>query len=391
MQPRCSGACCDTIAAMTRDEFDALVAEVEADAEYERPVAFAVGLATVSHFGRVLDSYYPFTNLGEHFGAAAVFSKIVGRKAGGGSFELESSSLEEALGQLEVFDGDGNYHPILETLRMALATVRPDDSPLGNQRSRRAVVAFIGDLADPPVDVPDVYLRLHLLSQRKIQPHGCNLERIFGILPNVVWSNRGPFDSEEFERTRVELIAQGIELKVRSVDKFPRMADYVVPSGVRIANADNVRLGAHLAVGTTVMNAGFVNFNAGTLGPSMVEGRISAGVVVEPESDVGGGASIMGTLWSSGGGEVVRIGSHCLLGANSGCGISLGDGCTIEAGLYVTAGARVTMPDSSVVKARDLSGRPGLLFWRNSQTGAIEVKERGNTAALNTALHQNKN
>ena len=376
---------------MTRDEFDALVAEVEADAEYERPVAFALGLATVGRFGRVLDSYFPFTNLGEHFGAAAVFSKIVGRKAGGGSFELESGSLEEALGQLEVFDGDGNYHPIIETLRMALAAVRPDDSPLGQQRARRAVVAFIGNLADPPLDVPDVYLRLHLLSQRKIQPHGCNLENVFGILPNVVWTNRGALDSEEFERARVELLAQGIELEVRSVDKFPRMTDYVVPAGVRIANADNVRLGAHLASGTTVMNAGFVNFNAGTLGPAMVEGRISAGVVVEPESDVGGGASIMGTLWSGGGGEVVRIGSHCLLGANSGCGISLGDGCTIEAGLYLTAGARVTMPDGSVVKARELSGRSGLLFWRNSQTGAIEAKERSSAVALNTALHENKN
>ena len=375
---------------MTRSEFDALVAEIEADGEYERPAAFALGLATVSRFGRMLDSYFPFTNLGERFGAAALFSKLVGRKAGGGSFELKSGSLEEALGQLEVFAGDEDFTPIIETLRMALGALQHDDSPLQSQRSRRAVVVFIGDLTDLPTDVSDVYLRLHLLSQRKIEPHGCNLENIFGILPNVVWTNRGPFDSEDFELARAQLVAQGIELKVRSVDKFPRMTDYVVPKGVRIANADNVRLGAHLAPGTTVMAAGFVNFNAGTLGTSMVEGRISAGVVVEAESDVGGGASIMGTL-SGGGGEVVRIGSHCLLGANSGCGISLGDGCTIEAGLYVTAGARVTMPDGSVVKARELSGRPGLLFWRNSQTGAIEVKERGNTVALNVALHQNKN
>jgi 2,3,4,5-tetrahydropyridine-2-carboxylate N-succinyltransferase len=375
---------------MTREEFHATVAEVEAENGYERPAAFALGLATVSRFGRTLDSYYPFTDLGEHFGAAAIFSKIAGRKAGGGSFELDLAALEQALGHLSVFDGDGDYHPIIETLKMALVATAADDSPLGRQRSRRAVVAFIGDLTDPPVDVADVYLRLHLLSQCKIQPHGCSLERIFEILPNVVWCDRGPLDSEQFERTRVELVSQGVELEVRSVDKFPRMTDYVVPSGVRIANADNVRLGAHLAPGTTVMNAGFVNFNAGTLGPAMVEGRISAGVVVEPESDVGGGASIMGTL-SGGGGEVIRIGSHCLLGANSGCGISLGDGCTIEAGLYVTAGARVTMPDGQVVKARELSGRNGLLFWRNSQTGAIEVKERGNTVALNTALHQNKN
>jgi 2,3,4,5-tetrahydropyridine-2-carboxylate N-succinyltransferase len=375
---------------MTKAEFADLVAEIEADERYERPAAFAVGLASVSRYGRVLDSYYPFASLGEHFGAAAIFSKINGRKAGGGNFELDAGALEEAISHLSVFDGDGEYHPILETLRMASTAVREDDSLLRTERSRRAVVTFIGDLADPPDGVSDVYLRLHLLSQRKIQPHGANLDNIFGILPNVVWTDRGPFDSEEFERTRVELKTRGVEVRVHSVDKFPRMTDYVVPSGVRIANADNVRLGAHLAVGTTVMHAGFVNFNAGTLGPSMVEGRISAGVVVEPESDVGGGASIMGTL-SGGGGEVIRIGSHCLLGANSGCGISLGDGCTIEAGLYITAGARVTMPDGSVVKARELSGRSGLLFWRNSQSGAIEVKERNNTVALNTALHENKN
>jgi 2,3,4,5-tetrahydropyridine-2-carboxylate N-succinyltransferase len=375
---------------MTKAEFADIVAEIEADESYERPAAFAIGLASVSRYGRVLDSYYPFANLGEHFGAAAIFSKINGRKAGGGNFELDAGALEEAISHLSVFDGDGEYHPILETLRMASTAVREDDSLLRTERSRRAVVTFIGHLADPPDGVSDVYLRLHLLSQRKIQPHGANLDNIFGILPNVVWTDRGPFDSEEFERTRVELKTRGVEVRVHSVDKFPRMTDYVVPSGVRIANADNVRLGAHLAVGTTVMHAGFVNFNAGTLGPSMVEGRISAGVVVEPESDVGGGASIMGTL-SGGGGEVIRIGSHCLLGANSGCGISLGDGCTIEAGLYITAGARVTMPDGSVVKARELSGRSGLLFWRNSQSGAIEVKERNNTVALNTALHENKN
>ncbi|HEY5160742.1 MAG TPA: tetrahydrodipicolinate N-succinyltransferase N-terminal domain-containing protein [Gaiellaceae bacterium] len=375
---------------MSKKDFDSLVAEIEGKKGYERPAAFAVGLATVSRFGRVLDTYYPFTNLGDGYPAAAVLSRIAGRIAGGGSFELEPEQLNEAIRLLAAGEADGEPDLNIEALRMALAALPKDEHAFHSQRTRRAVVGFIGDLADQPADVADIYLRLHLLSQRKIQPHGCNLENIFGVLPNVVWSNRGPFDSDEFERTRAELIGQGIELKVRSVDKFPRMTDYVVPSGIRIANADNVRLGAHLAPGTTVMAAGFINFNAGTLGPSMVEGRISAGVVVEPESDVGGGASIMGTL-SGGGGQVIRIGSHCLLGANSGCGISLGDGCTIEAGLYVTAGARVTMPDGSVVKARDLSGRSGLLFWRNSQTGAIEVKERGNTVALNTALHQNKN
>jgi 2,3,4,5-tetrahydropyridine-2-carboxylate N-succinyltransferase len=375
---------------MSKDEFDSLVGKIEAERGYEQPAAFGVGLATVSSFGRVLDTYYPITNLGEQLDVAAVFSRVTGRKSGGGSFQLESEQLQESIRLLASRPDDDKPRPNFRALQMALAALQKDDMSFRSHRSRHAVISFIGDLADPPVDVADVYLRLHLLSQRKIKPHGCNLKNIFGILPNVVWSNRGAFDSEEFELTRSELIAQGIEIKVRSVDKFPRMTDYVLPSGVRIANADNVRLGAHLAPGTTVMAAGFINFNAGTLGPSMVEGRISAGVVVEPESDVGGGATIMGTL-SGGGGEVIRIGSHCLLGANSGCGISLGDGCTIEAGLYVTAGARVTMPDGSVVKARELSGRSGLLFWRNSQTGAIEVKERGNTIALNTALHQNKN
>ncbi len=375
---------------MSKKDFDSLVAEIEANKGYRRPAAFAVGLANKSRFARVLDIYYPFTNLGGDFEAAAVLSRVAGSKTGGGSFELEPEQLDEAIQLLAEGEVGRKPDPNIEALRTILAALPKDDQAFGSQRSRRAVLCFISDLSDPPADVVDIYLRLHLLSQRKIRPHGCNLENIFGILPNIVWSDRGPFDSEEFERTRADLMAQGIELKVRSVDKFPRMTDYVVPSGVRIANAYNVRLGAHLAPGTTVMSAGFVNFNAGTLGPSMVEGRISAGVVVEPESDVGGGASIMGTL-SGGGGEVIHIGSHCLLGANSGCGISLGDGCTIEAGLYVTAGARVTMPDGGVVKARELSGRSGLLFWRNSQTGAIEVKERGNTVALNAALHQNKN
>jgi 2,3,4,5-tetrahydropyridine-2-carboxylate N-succinyltransferase len=366
--------------------------ELESRPGYERPAAFAVGIATFGRGDRILDTYFPLVNHNEHFLVAAVLSSIVGRTSESGSYEMSREQLEEALKLLDPTTGDGGEHPnygVLETL------LKPDailDEPLmRTHRSRRVVATFITDLDEPPLDAHDVYLRLHLISWRKVKPHGCNLESIFGLLSNVVWTNHGPLDSDGFESVRLMLRGQGLELKVRSVDKFPRMTDYVIPPGVRILNADNVRLGAHLADGTTVMAAGFINFNAGTLGPSMVEGRISAGVVVDPNSDIGGGASIMGTLWASGGGEVVRIGSHCLLGANSGCGISLGDGCTIEAGLYVTAGARVTMPDGSVVKARDLSGKPGLLFWRNSQTGAIEVKERGNTRALNAALHENKN
>ena len=235
-----------------------------------------------------------------------------------------------------------------------------------------SVNTSIASLADPPADAYDAYLRLHLLSHRLIKPHDANLDGLFGVLSNVAWTSQGPVDPAALPQVQRRFRAAGEPFQVFSVDKFPRMTDYVVPSGVRIADADRVRLGAHLADGTTVMHEGFVNFNAGTLGHSMVEGRISAGVVVGDGSDVGGGASIMGTL-SGGGTAVISIGERCLLGANSGLGISLGDDCVVEAGLYLTAGARVTLPDGDVVKARELSGASGLLFRRNSQSGAIEV------------------
>jgi 2,3,4,5-tetrahydropyridine-2-carboxylate N-succinyltransferase len=253
------------------------------------------------------------------------------------------------------------------------------------------VETSIGTLADPPADAYDAYLRLHLLSHRLIRPHDANLDGLFGILSNVAWTSHGPVDPAAVPAVQRRVRAAGEPFQVFSVDKFPRMTDYVVPAGVRIADADRVRLGAHLADGTTVMHEGFVNFNAGTLGHSMVEGRISAGVVVGDGSDVGGGASIMGTL-SGGGTEVISIGERSLLGANSGLGISLGDDCVVEAGLYLTAGARVTLPDGEVVKARDLSGANGLLFRRNSQSGAIEVVPRkgGSWQGLNAALHANQ-
>ena len=248
----------------------------------------------------------------------------------------------------------------------------------------------IAALDDPPADAYDAYLRLHLLSHRLIQPHGANLDGVFGVLNNVAWTSHGPTDPAAVPAVQRRLRDAGEPFQVFSVDKFPRMTDYVVPSGVRIADADRVRLGAHLASGTTVMHEGFVNFNAGTLGHSMVEGRISAGVVVGDGSDVGGGASIMGTL-SGGGTAVISIGERCLLGANSGLGISLGDDCVVEAGLYLTAGARVALPDGEVVKARELSGASGLLFRRNSRTGAIEAIPRtGTWGGLNAALHANQ-
>jgi 2,3,4,5-tetrahydropyridine-2-carboxylate N-succinyltransferase len=251
------------------------------------------------------------------------------------------------------------------------------------------VISIEIDTTKAPANAADAYLRLHLLSHRLVKPHGVALDGIFGLLSNVVWTSVGPCAVDGFEITRARLKAAHGHVSVYGVDKFPRMVDYVVPSGVRIADADRVRLGAHLASGTTVMHEGFVNFNAGTLGTSMVEGRISAGVVVGDGTDVGGGASIMGTL-SGGGKEVISIGEKCLLGANSGLGISLGDNCVIEAGTYVTSAAKVRLPDGEIVKAGTLSGASNLLFRRNSLDGCLEVVLRtGTWGGLNSILHAN--
>jgi len=310
--------------------------------------AFGIGLATIAADGTVLDTWFPEPELGE--------PPVTG---------TERLSAEEA--------GE-------------LASLVGPDPARGVEVV--AVRTGIAKLSEAPADAHDAYLRLHLLSARLVRPHGLNLDGVFGKLANVVWTNHGPCAVAGFEVTRARLRAKG-PVTVYGVDKFPRMVDYVVPSGVRIADADRVRLGAHLSSGTTVMHEGFVNFNAGTLGASMVEGRISAGVVLGEGSDLGGGASIMGTL-SGGGKEVVSAGERCLIGANAGIGISLGDDCVVEAGLYVTAGTKVSLPDGAVVKARELSGRSGLLFRRNSQTGAVEaVARQGTGIELNEALHAN--
>jgi 2,3,4,5-tetrahydropyridine-2-carboxylate N-succinyltransferase len=314
--------------------------------------AWGIGLATVTAEGQVLDTWYPTGKL--------------------------------ALGVLDDQDQPPN-------------TPLPAAVPLGLPAGKLAlpglltagVITVIGSLADPPKDAFDAYLRLHLLSHRLIRPHEANLDGVFAVLANVAWTSAGPCPPERVDELRMIERVAGRQLMVYGVDKFPRMVDYVMPSGVRIADGDRVRLGAHLAAGTTVMHEGFVNFNAGTLGSSMVEGRVSAGVVVGDGSDVGGGASVMGTL-SGGGKEVIRIGERCLLGANAGVGISLGDDCVVEAGCYITAGSKVTLPDGRVVKARDLSGVDGLLFWRNSVTGALEARPRAGTGfELNAALHAN--
>ncbi len=268
----------------------------------------------------------------------------------------------------------------------ALPLPDEQEDPVRAVRIRRQL-RVTADLDLPPADSADAYLRLHLLSHRLVRPNSMNLDGIFGVLPNVCWTSLGPVAVSEIGAARQRALARGIHLDVRSVDKFPPMLDYVVPSGVRVADAARVRLGAHLAEGTTVMHEGFVNFNAGTLGPSMVEGRISQGVVVGAGTDIGGGASIMGTL-SGGGTQVISVGQRCLLGANSGLGISLGDDCIIEAGLYLTAGTILSLPGGQQAKARDLSGQPGLLFRRNSVTGSVEALTRpGRWDGLSTDLH----
>jgi 2,3,4,5-tetrahydropyridine-2,6-dicarboxylate N-succinyltransferase len=289
---------------------------------------------------------------------------------------------------------------VLDTYFPAPALGMPEDSPAPAELAaavlddtirtvRTELIRVVARLDAPPATTSDAYLRLHLLSHRLVRPRSINLDGIFASLPNVVWTSAGPCAVEGFEAVRTRLRAARGHVTVYGIDKFPRMVDYVLPSGVRIADADRVRLGAHLAEGTTVMHEGFVNFNAGTLGTSMVEGRISAGVVVGKDSDVGGGASIMGTL-SGGGSQVISIGERCLLGANAGIGIALGDDCVVEAGLYVTAGTKVTLPGGQVVKALELSGQDALLFIRNSVTGAIEVRRRqGKGVELNAALHSN--
>ena len=301
-------------------------------------IASGYGIATIGKSGNVLDVWFPAPKLGAN------------------SEDLKLNDL-----------------------------AKPDEL----RQVQRRIVSVEINLTSPPKDAIDVYLRLHLLSHRLIKPHDANLDGIFGLLSNVVWTNHGPCEVEGFELVRSKLIENFGMVTVYSVDKFPRMVDYVIPTGVRIADADRVRLGAHLSDGTTVMHEGFVNFNAGTLGKSMVEGRISAGVVVGDGSDIGGGASIMGTL-SGGGKEIISIGTGCLLGANSGLGISLGNNCVIEAGTYITAAAKIKLPDGEIVKGAELSGANNLLFRRNSISGGLEaVPKTGTWGGLNSVLHSN--
>ncbi|WP_327131587.1 2,3,4,5-tetrahydropyridine-2,6-dicarboxylate N-succinyltransferase [Streptomyces sp. NBC_01343] len=315
--------------------------------------AVAAGLATIASDGTVLDTWFPAPELVAEPGPA-------------GTERLTADQAVQLLGTAAA-----------KAIR--LDAVRDVEVV--------AVRTVISSLEDKPLDAHDAYLRLHLLSHRLVKPHGQSLDGVFGLLANVAWTSLGPVAVDQVEAVRLNARAEGQYLQVTSIDKFPRMTDYVAPKGVRIADADRVRLGAHLAEGTTVMHEGFVNFNAGTLGTSMIEGRISAGVVVGDGSDIGGGASTMGTL-SGGGKQIISIGERCLIGAEAGVGIALGDECIVEAGLYVTAGTRVTLPDGQIVKALELSGASNILFRRNSVTGTVEARPNNAVwGGLNEVLH----
>ena len=350
--------------------------------------AFGIGTATFSSAGdgtKVLDSNFAVVNLGTHADVAEVLARHGQHAGGSGTLTFSPNRLAEVVMELKTTGGAD------EANRRCLATLREsrfaENPGLGTRLA--VIVTFIDSLDVPPVDAHDAYLRLHLLSHRLRTPHSINLEGLFERLSTVAWTSQGPADPDTLAEVQSRLRAEGRQITVNSVDKFPRMVDYVVPAGVRIADGARVRLGAYLGEGTTVMHEGFVNFNAGTLGAAMIEGRISSGVVLGDQSDLGGGASVMGTL-SGGGKEVISLGRRCLVGANGGCGISLGDDCVIEAGLYLTAGTKVTMEDGSVRKARELSGGRQMLFRRNSTTGSVEMVPRvPDWGGLNQELHNN--
>jgi len=374
----------------TLEQIDGIRDELESSmANYRQPFAFGIGISTESNNGEILDVFYPSPQRQSQPFTCALLASTVGWNTESATYRLGEGALNEMLALLEKVEQIDEYKESSAATLSAVAKAIEESQVPGGRRI--AVAAIIADPSHAPIDAIDTYLRLHLLSTRLVQPHGIDLSGIFGKLTNCVWTNHGPFEVDSFDSHRLQLMAEGKEVHVHGLDKFPRMTDYVIPSGVRIADANRVRLGAHLAEGTTVMHEGFCNFNAGTLGASMVEGRISAGVVIGDGSDVGGGASIMGTL-SGGGSEVISVGKDCLIGAEAGIGISLGDNCVVEAGLYVTAGTLVSVPDGTTAKAKSLSGISNILFRRNSTTGSVEALVRGEDSSwqgLNDELHDN--
>ena len=376
-----------------QEDFDRVVRGIERQEGYKRPQAFGVGVATLGMVcneegvleEKMLEVFYPFPNLEDNYGSAAIFAGVTDYLNGTMSYGLSRSNLDEILRCFAYLEGDGKDHPNIDAVKEVLEIAKNDN--------KRAVVSFIAPKeSDPgPRGVPDSYLRLQLLTHKLIKPNGINLDGMFGKLITIAWTSEGVISFDQLKERQKEARIAGQPLRVYSVDKFPPMCDYFVPSGIRIADASRVRLGAYLGEGTTIMHEGFCNFNAGCEGPNMIEGRISAGVFVGAGSDLGGSASIMGTL-SGGGTEIISVGKNCLIGANAGIGFSLADGCIVEAGLYVTAGTKVKMLNKEgayvkTLKAKELSKAPNLLFRRNSLSGAVECMPIKTHAELNEELH----
>lgn len=335
--------------------------------------SIAFGIGTKNNKGDWLEVYYPAPLHQPDSGLVNVITDVLGYKGGNQALDLDKDQLEP--------------------IALALEAIAPDQSDIirSMASSMQPLVVTFLETDSALSTTPEAYLKLHLLSHRLVKPHGLDLSGIFPTLPNVAWTDQGAIDLSELQQRQMEARLNGKVLEVSCIDKFPKMTNYVVPTGVRIAHTARVRLGAYLGEGTTIMHEGFVNFNAGTMGESMIEGRVSAGVVVNSGSDLGGSASIIGTL-SGGNNIVISVGEGCLIGANAGLGIPLGDRCTIEAGLYLTAGAKVSVLDSNnqfveVVKARELAGKPDLLFIRNSQSGSIECRTNKSAIELNNELH----
>lgn len=338
--------------------------------------AFGIGIGTQNSKGEWLETFYQKPLYMPEATIREIASNTLGYQGGNQAIEADAAQMTQ----------------FAEALRSA---GQDDQARLAEKAagSKRPAVVTLLDTDDTASSTPEVYLKLHLISHRLVKPHGLKLDGIFGLLPNVAWTNEGAIDLNELADRQMDARTEDRLLEVKSVDKFPQMTDYVVPRGVRIADTARVRLGAYVGEGTTVMHEGFINFNAGTEGTSMIEGRISAGVMVGKGSDLGGGCSTMGTL-SGGGNIIIAVGENCLIGANAGIGIPLGDRTTVEAGLYITAGTKVAVLDDKnevvqTVKARDLAGKPDLLFRRNSQNGAVECKTNKTAIELNEALHAN--
>ena len=372
----------------TADDFTSFVEQVENQQNYKRPEAFAIGIATIED-NSIIEVLYPCINVNSNYGTAAILSVLVGHISNSASYMLDINNINMTLTGFSPFINDDTPHPNIEILK------KVQSARLNNQE-KRIIVTYINDLDSPPISTEDAYLRLQILSHRLVKPNDINLTGLFGLLPNIAWTNEGPMSPERANNTITKRRLSGTYLQVFSVDKFPRMTDYIVPSGVRIAVAIRVRLGAYVGEGVTFMHEGFCNFNAGAEGPNMIEGRISQGVFIEKDSDLGGGSATMGTL-SGGGKELIRVGIVCLLGSNSVLGIPLGDFCTVEAGLALTAGAKVlvyakndpkgTQSSPKVTKARVLSGQSGILFRRSSTEGCIEALYQKNEVELNEILH----